>query len=65
MVYCSDDSNCNHLPASDSFVSFDTIYGPTTPWEGAPRTVTFTTGVAFSWDIRADAQDLPTYSAVG
>lgn len=65
VVYCSDDSNCNHQPASDSVAFFDTIYGATTPWEGASRSVTFTSGVTFTWNIRSDSQDLPNYSAVG
>lgn len=65
VVYCSDDSNCNHEPAPENVAYFDNIYPPSTPWEGGPRTVPFTTGVTFSWNIRSDALGLPNYTPVG
>ncbi|KUJ09212.1 uncharacterized protein LY89DRAFT_788118 [Mollisia scopiformis] len=61
VVYCPNDSDCNHSPPSGDgcFISgIDT-------WEGFEQSCTFSTGTTFTWNIEAYAQSEPDYTEVG
>ncbi|KAE8454466.1 hypothetical protein EG329_000089 [Mollisiaceae sp. DMI_Dod_QoI] len=63
VVYCPNDSDCNHNPpAGDGCVRPG---GGTYHWEGSPQSCTFTTGVTFSWNIASNAQSQPNFAYVG
>ncbi|KAI9150340.1 hypothetical protein HJFPF1_10102 [Paramyrothecium foliicola] len=64
IVYCPDDSNCNHQPSSDNqcFMTTSSLY----TWEGRTNAgCAFTSGVTFRFTLPANAKTRPLYSAVG
>lgn len=63
VVYCPNDSDCNHPPDSDNICTMSSNFLFT--WEGAAQACTFPTGVRFAWFINADAQSQPDYTHVG
>lgn len=63
VVYCPDDSNCNHNPGSGD--GCDHPRGGTFTWEGSQESCTFSTGTIFTWDIESNAQSQPNFAQVG
>ncbi|KAH8896152.1 hypothetical protein GQ53DRAFT_619679, partial [Thozetella sp. PMI_491] len=65
VVYCEDDSNCNHQPRS-SKEECDFHQDGFRTWEGTNDSCNFgSQGVTFSWHIDSDAQGRPDYTKVG
>ncbi|KAK1753115.1 hypothetical protein QBC47DRAFT_424474 [Echria macrotheca] len=64
VVYCANDSDCNHFPGSGNQCIPDG--GGITHWEGGDKRCTFPgTGTEFKWNIRSDAQSQANYVNVG
>ncbi|KAK4194235.1 hypothetical protein QBC40DRAFT_320875 [Triangularia verruculosa] len=59
VVYCPDISNCGRIPASNNL-----CYGPTW-WETSTGSCRFPTGVTFTWNIVANAQQYGDREVVG
>jgi len=63
--YCPNDGDCNRNPGSGN--SCVPPPGGIARWEGATRNCRFSTGVTFTWNVRADAQNnsVRNYTSVG
>lgn len=57
--YCPDISNCGRIPSNNNL-----CYGPT-KWETSTGSCRFPTGVTFTWNIVANAQEFPYFAVVG
>ncbi|KAK4682341.1 hypothetical protein QC764_115500 [Podospora pseudoanserina] len=59
VVHCPDISNCGRIPSNNNL-----CYGPT-KWETSTGSCRFPTGVTFTWNIVANAQEFPYFAVVG
>ncbi|KAL1874525.1 hypothetical protein Daus18300_003544 [Diaporthe australafricana] len=62
-IYCSDDSNCNYMPASNNqcFLSASGLF----TWEGRTNQGCGFSGTPYYYTLPANAHSYPNYSKVG